>query len=1178
MASLELGTLLGRYRIEGPLGAGGMGEVYRAFDPTLCRSLAIKVLGPDGGEALGARSLIEEARNASALNHPNICVVYEAGQHDGKAFIAMELVEGQSLKGLIIPGGLDMDSVLRYAGQVADALAHAHRRGVVHGDLKAANIIARPDGHLKVVDFGLARRLPREQDVTLSLRETLDGVGLAGTAYAMAPEQVRGQRATTRADVWAFGVLMVEMLSGHQPFEGSSLADLFSAILRDAPRSMGAHVPHRLALFVDRCLQKDSEARFADGQELLAALRLEQAALSGGQAASPGVLSDNLPLPVALSLSAVSGAFSGRRKELDQLRAAWESACLMRRRVVLMAGEPGIGKTRLCQEFASTCVREGALVLWGRSGEEALVAYQPFVEALGWYVRSCEERELRSQMRAVGQGAELAAFLPDLQARLGDVASPERTDAEAQRYRTFQATSDFLASLSRSHPVLLVLDDLHWADRPTLLLLKHIARDTNGCRLCIVGTFRDTELGRASPLGDLLADLRREDNVERISLRGLGLEEVKALVETGMGGKASRTFIGMLAGATAGNPFFIGEIIRHLREKGALNRTSMAGSSFDDLGLPDGVREVVGRRLSHLGVECNRVLSLASVVGREFPLDMLARLAGQSEESLLDLLDRAVRARIVSEKAASPGRFSFAHDLIRHTLYEEITPSRRVRLHKRVAEVLEHLAGAKGPSLPEMAYHCVQAGPVGDIEKAIDYAVRAGEQAGSGLAHEEAARFYEMALSLLEHLPGEDRRRALAAEIHGRRGRAFQEVGLWAEAESELREALELLPADEELVRCEILLDLLLGSFWLFALGPVEVYAKEALDLARRLGRRDLEAEATAMLAILGQARDGDLHKAVRVFGEALHMAREAPPRRRASSLAQAPLTLYLAGNLDNAVIVGSEIAERARALCDSSYFMQAMSAYGISLAGRGNYAEAERVFEETLAFGRRYGVWSLLARAISMSAGFKMELGDFKTAEALQQEAHEMALGASFRPAVISTGIDLLFLSARSGEPARAEPLLPMVSQAVQEGRGSHAWLWGIRFRQAQAELALARGDHQEAILAAADVRRLSARCHRRKYEALALLASASALDAKGRTHAALDDLRHGLRVAQKMGDPALTLRLIAPLLARDGDESLASEAMEVVRSIDGALSDSALRARFLDSAPARTVLRLSG
>lgn len=388
-----------------------------------------------------------------------------------------------------------------------------------------------------------------------------------------------------------------------------------------------------------------------------------------------------LPLPPFLALGERT-AFIGRERELEQLRRQWERVRSGERRLVFLRGEPGIGKTRLAAEFALIIHAEGATVLFGRCDESAVIPYQPFVEALRHYVATCPIGELRAQLGATG--AELTGLVPELAQRLPDLPSLGTVDRDREAYRLYDAFATLSAKASRVGPVILVLDDLHWADEPTVRLLRQIVRSQEQGPLLILGTYRETELPRTHPLAKALADLRRDRAFERVSVTGLDEDNVGELIGAWAGRGAPPAFVRAVHELTEGNPFFIEEVLRHLAETGAIYERDGRWTTHltvDRMGIPEGVKDVIGRRVSRLSVECNSILTIASVIGREFDLDGLERASDLPIDRLLELLEEAVAARVVAEAPEIVGRYSFSHALIHETLYDESSATRRVRLH-----------------------------------------------------------------------------------------------------------------------------------------------------------------------------------------------------------------------------------------------------------------------------------------------------------------------------------------------------------------------------------------------------------------------------------------------------------------------------------------------------------------
>jgi len=471
----------------------------------------------------------------------------------------------------------------------------------------------------------------------------------------------------------------------------------------------------------------------------------------GGPAASV-VAEAPRALPSPLTLTELT-PFVGRAAELDRLRSCFDRAAEGAGQVVMVCGEPGIGKTRLASELALGVHGQGATVLYGRCDEEPLLPHQPFVEALQTYVATSSTEVLASQSAAVS--GELQRMLPELAHRLPSLPEPLEGDPDGARYRLFEAVSALLCAAARRRPVLLVLDDLHWADRPTLLLLRHLARASRRSALLVLGTYREDDLGPDDPLAATVADLQREQRAERRRLGRLDTAAVAELVERHSGIDGFPGLDRMVHEGTEGNPFFVVEALRHLAEQAAVRGDGAAGGVPSDLtpsrlALTEGVKTLIWRRLARLGKVAERVLTNASVVGVSFEMEVLRRVCDLDEDALVDSLDAAIRARIIEEVPGSVGRYTFSHALIRETLYDSLTAVRRALLHRRVAAGIEAAHGSDlDPHRAELAHHLAQAGSIEDLDKAIEHGARAGERATALLAYEQAAAHYRSAVHLI---------------------------------------------------------------------------------------------------------------------------------------------------------------------------------------------------------------------------------------------------------------------------------------------------------------------------------------------------------------------------------------------------------------------------------------------
>jgi DNA-binding SARP family transcriptional activator len=606
-----------------------------------------------------------------------------------------------------------------------------------------------------------------------------------------------------------------------------------------------------------------------------------------------------------------SGArFVGRRDELERLQLFYERAAEGHRQLVLLEGEPGIGKTRLAVQFMQACEADGAIALYGRCDSETHVPYQPFVEALRRYVART------SADRLAPWSAELGRVVPELVAE-GETALAEPTE----RYRLFDAAAEVLTDMARAQPVVLVLDDLHWADKPTLLMLRQLVRAAEDAPIMIVASFRDTE--RPDALTDMLVQLRREGYFETISLRGLDEADTSELIgEFGADPVPEHVHRALWEG-TKGNPFFLEEMVRHLGAGSAEGN----GAPWP-VELPEGVREVIDRRLATLSDDARDVLTTAAVVGREFRIELLEEVGSYDEDRLDEVVDESVAAHVVAEMPDVYGCFSFTHSLIRQTLYDGLTGTRRGRLHLRVAEALERLDG----DAAELARHFALAPPARGATKAVEYAEQAARHASAQLAYEEAARLYEVAL-----------------------------------------QALEQSGADGE-QRCRLLL----------ACGDAQVKAgdsiaararfRDAAEAARALGSAKLLSQAALGYGSAGQMAGGVVDETVvRLIEEALAAVGEEDPALRARLLARLAMELSFSEQTERRAELSSEAVAIAERVGDTRGLGMALVARHWSLWGPQNVQErlaaandllglAERSGDERLAMqGHRWRMMDLL-------------------------------------------------------------------------------------------------------------------------------------------------------------------------------------------------------------------------
>jgi class 3 adenylate cyclase len=727
----------GRYQVQRFLGEGGRKRVYLAHDSTLDRDVAVAVIKTEGLDEAGLSRVKREAQAMGRLgDHPNIVTVFDIGDDGGQPYIVSQYMGGGDLDGMLNRAPdrrLPIAEAIRLAQQVQQGLEHAHGRGIIHRDLKPGNIWLTEDGTAKIGDFGLAVALDRS-------RLTMEGM-MVGTVAYMAPEQALGRQPDARSDLYSLGCMMYEMVTGRAPFLGDDPVAIISQHINTAPVAPSWHnpeVPRALESLILRLLAKDPNDRPESAAAIPQAL---QAIVDSASTTAPiAAESDVNPLD-----RLATGIFVGRDKEMDELRAGLEDSLSGRGRLMMLVGEPGIGKTRTSEEFATYARLRNVQVLWGRCYEgEGAPAYWPWVQIIRSYVHDKEPTTLMSEM---GPGAaDIAQVVSEVKDRLPGLPVPAALEPDQARFRLFDSITTFLKNASKGAPLMVVLDDMHWADKPSLLLLQFLAKELRGSRLMVLGTYRDVELRRQHPLAQTLGELNRENLSQRVLLRGLTENDVRRFVEVTAGTSPPDALVQAVYKETEGNPFFVNEIVRLLVADGRLEQA--AGVKEWSVTIPQSVREVVGRRLDHLSEGCNRVLTIGSVIGREFGLRLLEKVAEVKGDALLEALEEAMAARVIAELPRATDQYWFSHALIRETLYEELSTTRRVRLHRQIGEALEEL-DAEG-NLPQLAYHFAEAAPGGDVEKAVVYARKAGEKAVALFAWEDAVTQFERALQVVD--------------------------------------------------------------------------------------------------------------------------------------------------------------------------------------------------------------------------------------------------------------------------------------------------------------------------------------------------------------------------------------------------------------------------------------------
>jgi serine/threonine protein kinase/tetratricopeptide (TPR) repeat protein len=1192
MSSPDPDRQLLHYRILSKVGEGGMGQVFKAEDTKLGRHVALKLLAPQSNQdTMARRRLMAEAQSASVLNHPNVVTIYTIEEHEDQTFIVMEFVEGDTLTShLTLNGALPLTRLLDIGIQVADALEAAHSIGLIHRDIKPSNILLTPKGVAKVADFGLAKMIRPNTDAvdreaqTLAANLTGPGMVLGTTGY-MSPEQTRGELLDARTDIFSLGSVLYEAATRERAFSGPSVLTVMHAIAAIDPAPPSKYrpeLPREFDVIIERALAKDRLMRYSSAAELAAALRSLRASLSGTWSGFPIVYDSDL-------IDRSSPSLVGREPEMRKLEAFLKQAVAGTGRVVFITGEPGIGKTSLSDEFLRSIRKQqsGLLIARGRCVEQYGTgeAYLPFLDAMGELLQGPGRERIAAILRTYAP--TWCMELPTAFASSGSLEKLQQETIGATKERMMREMGDALGMFSTTSPVVLLFEDLHWADPSSVDLLRHLCQRIGTQRMLIAGTFRPEDLERTGhPLKSYKVEMQAHNLCDEIALKSLNLQHIADYLDaTFVPNDFPPALSSLVHDKTEGHPLFATSLIQYLGERGDFARTSGVWTlarplSEMDLEAPESVRAMISKKIDALSADERRALQYASVEGTEFLSTVSAKLLGVDEidleESLAQIGKTHRLIEILGEEELPNGslttRYRFAHALYQNFLYADLVPKRRVVLHQQAGEQLLQHYGKRAPQLAtQLALHFERGR---DFLRAVEFLIHAGDHAAKLYGYAEAAKHYSKALSLVDKLPADSQVQTLAT-LYQKRGTVNHALSNFTQAAEDLTNMLEQAKAIGSLeLQSAALNALTMTLFFSHRLPEMIARAHEALEVAEQAGSEMLRIETTLLIG-LKHLCYGELKEAKVLLDDVVATSRRLNHKPALmGGMAWRSCLHFFQSEYEQAIEKATEGRKLASELRDGFLMLTSLFFIGLSQGNLGRMSASLATLNEAMDIAKRNGDLFWYPRMPNCVGWIYRELHDFEAAHRHNESGIDIARQHQVLEAeansLINRGIDC----THAGDYACTDATFHDVRDIFARDAWFR-WRYNIRLEAATADHWLRQGELDKAREFVTRLMDTATEHEVHKYKAVAHRLMAEVSLASGDAKAAAEHFNGALEELKDYPAPLVEWRTYAGLArarVASGDASGAQEASaratEIVKMIAANVTDEKLRDTFLAAA----------